>query len=172
MAGDALVAALPEVGGVHLLAASRCSPVPVPVEALTSVVEAARAGGWPVVVDLPRPGPEAELAEPVLSEADRAVLVVPARLRAASAARLLVDGPADGPASPWSVAQVVVRQVPGGLSSAEVAEVTGRPVAAELRHDRSVVPRGERGQLPAVTPRTPLGVLAPRLLAGLRERSR
>ena len=33
----------------------------------------------------------------------------------------------------------------------------GRPVLAELPHDRSAVPRGERGEPPTVTARSPLG---------------
>ena len=155
--GDALMAALPEVGGVHVLAASRSSPAPVPDEALTAVIEAARAGGRPVVVDLPRQGPGgAPATESVLADADLVVLVVPARLRAATAARLLVEAPGSG----WSGARLVVRQVAGGLSRDEVADVVGRPVLGDLPHDRSVVPRGERGEPPAVSPRAPLGRLA------------
>ena len=172
VAGDALMAALPEVGGVHVLAASRGAPVPVPADALSAVVEAARAGGWPVVVDLPRPGSGDDLAGEVLAEADRAVLVVPARLRVASAARLLMGESAEGSLSPWSAAQLVVRQVAGGLSAAEVADVVGRPVAAQLRHDRTATARGERGQPPAVAPRTPLGALAATLLGDLAEPAR
>jgi hypothetical protein len=102
----------------------------------------------------------------VLAEADLALLVVPARLRAASAARLLVDVPG----SAWSAAQLVVRLVPGGLSRDDVAEVVGRPVAADLPFDRSAVPRGERGEPPAVSARSPLGGLARRVLAGLPGR--
>lgn len=158
--GEALMAALPEVGGVHVLAASRSAPVPVPDDALTAAVDAVRAAGRPVVVDLPRSGP---VGEAVLADADLAVLVVPARLRAATAARLLVDGPG----SAWAAAQVVVRQVAGGLSRDEVADVVGRPVLADLPHDRSAVARGERGEPPAVSPRSPLGALARRVLAGL-----
>jgi secretion/DNA translocation related CpaE-like protein len=166
VAGDALMAALPEVGGVSVLAASRAAAGEVPAEALTAVVEAARAGGWPVVVDLPRTaGPQAAAA--VLAEADLAVLVVPARLRAASAARLLVEPPADGGPVPWSAAQLVVRQVPGGLSADEVADVVGRPVLAELGNDRSAVVRGEQGRPPQVGARSPLGALCRRLLAEL-----
>jgi secretion/DNA translocation related CpaE-like protein len=161
VAGDALMAALPEVGGVSVLAASRSAPADVPEEALTAVVEAARAGGWPVVVDLPRTaGPEVTAA--VLAEADLAALVVPARLRAASAARLLVEPPA-----PWSAAQLVVRSVPGGLSADEVADVVGRPVLGELGADRSALPRGEQGRPPQVGARSPLGALSRRLLAEL-----
>src|SRR4051812_40284541 len=52
--GDALLGALPEVGGVHVVAASGSPPGPVPVAAMTAVVDASRAVGCPVVIDLPR----------------------------------------------------------------------------------------------------------------------
>ena len=159
--GDALVAALPEVGGVHLLAASRSAPATVPDDALAAVIDAARAGGRPVVIDLPRAGPGGGTgADAVLADAELAVLVVPARLRAATAARLLVEAPGSG----WSTALLVVRSVAGGLSRDEVADVVGRPVLGDLPHDRSAVPRGERGEPPGVSPRSPLGFLARRVL--------
>ena len=165
VAGDALLAALPEAAGVHVLAASRSSPGAVPEEALTAVLEAVRGGGWPVVVDLPRWPPEGEglPAQAALADADLAVLVVPARLRAATAARLLVESPG----SAWSSAQLVVRPVGGGLSREDVADVVGRPVLAELPHDRSAVPRGERGEPPLTAVRSPLGRVARRILAEL-----
>ncbi|UOY00043.1 septum site-determining protein Ssd [Blastococcus sp. PRF04-17] len=163
VAGDALLAALPQVQDLHLVSASRNAPVAVPDEALTAVVEAARGIGRPVVLDVPR----ADATPPtVLADADLTVLVVPARLRAATAARLLVDAPA----SPWCDAVLVLRQVVGGLSRGEVADVVGRPVHAELPHDRGAVPRAERGEPPAVTARAPLGVLARKLLSALAER--
>jgi len=167
VAGDALMAALPEADGVCLLATSRSAPLPVAEEALMAVVGAARAGGWPVVVDLPRPGPTGpdRAAEAVLAEADLAVLVVPARLRAASAARSLTT--ADDARPPWADARLVVRSVAGGLSREEVADVVGRPVVAELGDDRSAAPRGERGEPPSVTARSPFGVVTRRLLAEL-----
>jgi hypothetical protein len=160
VAGDALLAALPEVEGVHLLSASRDDPVPVPDEALTAVVDAARGAGRPVVVDLPRSGAPAQT---VVADADLAVLVVPARLRAATAARLLINCPG----SAWAGARVVLRHVVGGLSRDDVAEVVGRPVLAELPHDRSVVPRTERGEPPATGARSALGAAARRILAAL-----
>ncbi|SMO64493.1 helicase/secretion neighborhood CpaE-like protein [Geodermatophilus aquaeductus] len=167
LAGDALLAALPEAaGGVHVLAAARDDPAPVPAEALAAVVEAARGCGLPVVVDLPRGTGTDPAAEAVLAEADLAVLVVPARLRAASAARSLVAG------GPWSAARVVVRSVPGGLSAAEVAAVTGSPVLAELVHDRGAPSRGERGEPPSVAPRSPLGTLTRLLLVELARPER
>jgi secretion/DNA translocation related CpaE-like protein len=169
VAGDALIAALPEVDGVHVLAAARGGVAGIPEAALTAVVEAGRSSGVPVIVDLPRPGPPDGdgPAAAVLAEADLAVLVVPARLRAATAARLLVSGPPGGAAGPWASAQLVVRTQAGGLSRDEVADVVGRPVIAELPHDRSAVPRGERGEPLAVVPRSPFGGLARRLLAAL-----
>jgi secretion/DNA translocation related CpaE-like protein len=158
--GDALIAALPEIDGVHVLAASRSTPVAVPDEALAAVIEAARAVGRTVVVDLPR---SAESARTVLAEADLALLVVPARLRSATAARLLVADPGSG----WAGAELVLRQVAGGLSRRELTDLVGRPVLAELPHDRSAVPRGERGEPPAISPRSPLGTLARHVLGAL-----
>jgi secretion/DNA translocation related CpaE-like protein len=172
VSGEALLAALPEVGGVTVLAAARDDPAAIPAAGLTAVVEAARACGRPVVVDLSRPaGPDDATAAAVLAEADLAVLVVPARLRAASAARGLLAG-APGEPAPWRAARLVVREVAGGLSTAEVAAVSGRPVLAGLAHDRGAVARGERGEPPSVTPRSPLGSLARRLLDELAQAER
>ena len=161
VAGAALVAALPEACGIPVLAASRDAPQEVSDEALAPVVRAARDGGHAVVVDLPGRG---RATETVLADADLAVLLVPARLRAAAAARALLSG-----AGGWSAARVVTRPVPGGLSRQEVADVVGRPVLAELGHDRSAVTRGERGEPPSVAARSPLGVLSRQLLAELPQ---
>jgi secretion/DNA translocation related CpaE-like protein len=163
VSGPALIAALPEAHGVPVLAASREAPEDVPGDALAAVVAAARDSGHGVVVDLPCRNRGGEV---VLDAADLAVLLVPARLRAAAAARALVGG-SDGPSRPWSGARVVTRPVPGGLSRQEVADVVGRPVLAELAHDRSAGPRGERGEPPSVAARSPLGVLSRQLLAEL-----
>jgi secretion/DNA translocation related CpaE-like protein len=164
--GDALLAALPEIAGVHVLAASRAAAHDIPPEALLAVVEAARSVGRTVVVDLPRAASVGDAAAAVLADADRVLLVVPARLRAATAARLLLDAPE----SPWATAQIVGRTVPGGLSRDDVADVVGRPVAVDLPVDRSVVPRGERGEPPVVSARSPLGGLTRRVLTGLPSR--
>jgi hypothetical protein len=117
-----------------------------------------------VVVDLPA---RAAAAEAVLAEADLAVLLVPARLRAAAAARNLLDREA----SAWATALVVSRPVPGGLTRAEVADVVGRPVFAELAADRSAVARSERGEPPSVAARSPFGLLSRLLLGRLPGRT-
>ena len=162
--GTALAAALPAVAGVAVLAASRDDPGEVPAEALRAVVAGARDGGLGVVVDLPARGPAAEA---VLPEADLAVLVVPARLRAALAARQLLDG-----SSPWSAARVVTRPVPGGLARDDVADLLGRSVLAELADDRSAVARCERGEPPSVAARSPLGLVGRLLLTEAARRAR
>jgi secretion/DNA translocation related CpaE-like protein len=161
VSGPALVAALPDACGVPVLAASREAPDDVSPEALAAVVAAAKDSGYGVVVDLP--GRDRAAGEAVLDAADLAVLLVPARLRAAAAARTLLCDPS----RPWAAARVVTRPVPGGLSRQEVADVVGRPVLAELAHDRSAGPRGERGEPPSVAARSPLGVLSRLLLAEL-----
>jgi secretion/DNA translocation related CpaE-like protein len=164
VAGPALAAALPEASGVPVLAASRDQPEEVPADALLAVAGGARDSGCGVVVDVPA---RAAAAEVVLAEADLAVLVVPARLRAAAAARALLAADA----SPWASALVVSRPVPGGLTRAEVADVVRRPVFAELAADRSAVPRSERGEPPSVAARSPFGLLSRQLLAQLPDRT-
>jgi secretion/DNA translocation related CpaE-like protein len=161
VAGDALLAALPERDGVHVLAADRRAAGEVPPEALVAVGEAGVAEGCTVVLDVPRPAPPA--TRTAVAGADLRVLVVPARLRATGGARLLVTDEE----SPWSGASLVVRTVPGGLSVPEVEDAVGRPVVAVLGHDRGAGARGERGDPPSVTARTPLGIAARRVLGAL-----
>ena len=163
MSGEALLAALPAVGSARLVSAGREVAGPVPDEALATVVDTVRASGQLVVADIPRPGPAGLGPGPqaLLADADLALLVVPARLRAATAARVLVTP--DG--SPWAPARLVVRSVPGGLTPEDVEEVVGRPVLEELCHDRGAVARAERGEPPGAAARSPLGCLARRVLA-------
>jgi secretion/DNA translocation related CpaE-like protein len=164
VAGAALTAALPEACGVPVLAASRDQPQEVPAEALLAVATGARDSGCRVVVDLPVRGAAAEV---VLAEADLALLLVPARLRAAAAARTVLGGER----SPWASALVIGRPVPGGLTRAEVADVVGRPVFAELAADRSAVARSERGEPPSVAARSPFGLLSRQVLAHVPGRA-
>jgi hypothetical protein len=63
----------------------------------------------------------------------------------------------------------VVRAVPGGLTVAEVAGVLGRDALAELPHDRSAVGRGERGEPPPVSGRSPWSAAVRTLLRALER---
>jgi secretion/DNA translocation related CpaE-like protein len=162
--GPALAAALPEACGVPVLAASREHPEEVPAEALLAVAIGARDSGCGVVVDLPV---RSAAAEALLAEVDLAVLLVPARLRAAAAARALLSNERSG----WASAVVVSRPVPGGLTRPEIADVVGRPIVAELATDRSAVARSERGEPPSVAARSPFGLLSRQLLAQLPGRT-
>lgn len=164
VSGEALLSALPEVGGVHVLSADRGTPVAIPAEAVVAATDAARNDGRPVVVDLPRAGGP---VESVLAEADMAVLLVPDRLRAVSAARSLT-----GASGPWSSAALVTRPVTGGLSSREVSDLVGRPVVAVLPQDRAASARSERGEPPALSARAPFGAAARQVLATVHERLR
>ena len=164
VAGPALAAALPEACGVPVLSAARDRPGEVPAEALVAVAIGARDSGWGVVVDLPA---RSAAAEVVLAEADLVALLVPARLRAAAAARNLLDRERGA----WASAVVVSRAVPAGLTRSEVADVVGRPVLAELGADRSAVARSERGEPPSVAARSPFGLLSRQLLARLPGRA-
>ncbi len=161
VSGEALLAALPEASGVHVLSADRATPAVIPEEAILAAADAAQGEGRVVVVDLPRAGGPTEA---VLSEADLAVLVVPARLRAVSAARLLTGG-----AGAWAPAVLVARPVPGGPPWQEVADLVGRPVVAVLGQDRAALARGERGEPPAWSGRAPFGAAARQVLACLEQ---
>jgi hypothetical protein len=54
------------------------------------------------------------------------------------------------------------------LDADDVIEIVGRPVVAELPHDRGVTVRGERGKPPVVGARSPFGGAARRVLACLQ----
>ena len=138
-------------------AACTCSPPrgaapgPVPDEALTAVVEAARSVGLPGR-GRPAPAGAGRGAAAVLADADLAVLVVPgaaagghrgAAARGRARARR-------GRRRSWSSGRCPAA-CPGTRSPTSSA---GR-CSAELPHDRSAVPRGERGEPPAVSPRSP-----------------
>jgi hypothetical protein len=162
--GEAVATALPRAGGLRLLSAAREPAGRVPGESLAAVVDGLRAAGRPVVLDLPR---TAEGADAVLAEADLAVLLVPARLRAACAARVLLASGGPGASSPWAAAHLVVRRQPGGLAVPEVARLVGRPVLAVLGHDAAAGARAERGQPPPTGGRSAWGAVTRRLLAEL-----
>ena len=142
---------LPRMAGVPVLSWDRGSGLLVPPEAMDAVLAAGRRGGGVVVVDLPRRlDPTAELA---LARCDLALLVVPAEVRATTAAARVV-------AAARIVAadlRVVVRgPAPSGLPAGVVAEMLRLPLAADLPAEPRLAAALERGEPPARRGRGPL----------------
>ncbi|WP_258175149.1 septum site-determining protein Ssd [Actinopolyspora mortivallis] len=98
--------------------------------AVEAVVEAGSRAGDLVVCDLPRPPDEP--ARALLDRADLVVLVVPAEVRACTAARRLLRT-LEGRDTP--VRAVVRGPAPGGLRVADVRDVLGVEVLAAVRAD-------------------------------------
>ncbi|HEU4674862.1 MAG TPA: septum site-determining protein Ssd [Motilibacteraceae bacterium] len=162
LGGETLREAVPAVGATGRLAVlsyDRGDPVVVQPATVASVVSAAARSSDLVVVDLPRhPDPGADT---VLAAADLVLLVVPAEVRAVTAAarvaarvgmlagdlRLLVRGPA-----------------PGGLDAATVSDVLGLPLAESYRSEVAVARALECGLPPAAGGRGSLATACRRLL--------
>lgn len=168
VAASALRSVLPgrSAGGgrLALVSCDRTGAGPEP-DALAAVVDAGRRGGDTVVCDLPRhPGPAADAA---LARADLTVVVVPAEVRAAAAARRVADA-VRGRCRRLSV--VVRGPAPGGLSAEQVATLVGSPLLAAARPDGRLPARLENGGLgPAV--RGPLARVAGEVLDAVGDRA-
>jgi secretion/DNA translocation related CpaE-like protein len=160
--GNTLVGALPGRGELALLSFDRQQQATVPPAAMTAVLEAGRHARDLVVVDLPRPlDPAAVVA---LQTADDGLLVVPAEVRAVTAAarvaaaatqhcgrlRLVVRGPS-----------------PGRLTADEISGSLRLPVAGTLRPELGLPAALEGGLAPTASGRGPLAVLCRRLVDGL-----
>jgi secretion/DNA translocation related CpaE-like protein len=164
----ALVDALPNRGELAVLSWDRGDPLAVPPDAMDATIDAGRASRDIVVVDLPRRLDDAAVL--ALAAADRALLLVPAELRAcAAAARVAAIA-----AVHTSALKVVVRgPAPGRLKPREVARALGLPLAGTLRPEPELARALERGEPPAGTGRGPLALLCQRVLddldLGVRE---
>jgi secretion/DNA translocation related CpaE-like protein len=150
--GTALEESLPRLHGLSLLSWDRSDTVPLPGEAMRSVLTAARRGGGVVVLDLPRTADDA--VTEALSQTDLGLLVVPGELRAVAAARTVV-----------ATAGVLVRDLrvvarptgTGSLTGAEVARLLGLPLAGELPDEPGLMAAADVGEPPGSDER---GVLA------------
>lgn len=156
VASDALRAALPRTGRLALLSADRLVPdgVPpaaVPADAVSVVVAAARRGGGTVVLDLPRPLPDA--AGLLAATCDRVVLVVAADIRALAAAAWAL---AHATARCGDVQIVLRTGARGGLRPAQVAGALGRPLAAVVATEPGIAAAADLGRLPAALRRSKL----------------
>ncbi|MGH8793225.1 MAG: septum site-determining protein Ssd, partial [Stackebrandtia sp.] len=127
---ERLRVALPNERGLGVLSFDRDHTVAAAAETAAAVADAGRRGHDLVVVDLPRCG-ESWLRGG-LGQVELLIVVVPAEVRAVAAARRLV---ADLSEQCDRVRLVVRGPSPVKLRTAEIAEVVGRPLAAELSAD-------------------------------------
>jgi secretion/DNA translocation related CpaE-like protein len=164
----ALVEALPSRGDLAVLSCARADFDGLSAEAMASALEAGRMSRDLIVADLPRRLDEA--AALALRAADRALLVVPAELRACAAAARVAAA-----ASVHTAAlELIVRgPAPGRLRTREIARALDMPVAGTLRAEPNLSRGLERGTPPAGSGRGPLAALCRRLIGelGLGDRA-
>jgi secretion/DNA translocation related CpaE-like protein len=159
-----LVEALPRRGDLVILSFDRGDQFALPPEAMAATLDAGRRARDIVVVDLPRRLDDAAVV--ALQAADRALLVVPAELRAAAAAGRV----ARTVAPHCEDLSVVVRgPSPGRLKADEVIHALGLPLAGTLRPEPGLAAALERGEAPAHSGRGPLAALCQRLVSELVE---
>jgi secretion/DNA translocation related CpaE-like protein len=132
--------------------------------AVDAVVDAGRRGGATVICDLARR--TADAAEAALDAADLVVLITPCDVRACAASTAIA--PRLRTVNP-NVGLVARGPSPGGLRSAEVAEITGLPLLASMRAEPRLIERLEHGGL-RLRRRSALAAAARRVLAVLPSR--
>lgn len=158
----ALRDALPQRNGVSVLSGSRTGS-DIDTTPLGAVIDAGSRGGATVICDLPRRSTGA--VETVLDAADLVVVIAPADVRSCAAAASIAPWVSAGNPN----AGVVVRgPSPGGLRSADVAQIVGLPLLAAMRAEPGVADALERGGL-RLRRRSPLAVAARRVLAVLHQ---
>ncbi|QMU74675.1 septum formation initiator [Streptacidiphilus sp. PB12-B1b] len=143
---------LPRLHRLTALSWDRGDVLSIPLEAMRTVLGAARRRGGVVVLDLPRCIDDT--AGEALEQADLGLLVVPAELRAmtasgrvASAARMRLS----------DLRAVVRGPAPSGVTGEEVARGLRLPLAGELLAEPGLATDLERGRPPGARPRGPLG---------------
>lgn len=164
--GPALLDALPGHGELAVLSFDRREPATATPAAMAAVLAAGRAARDLVVVDLPRAfDPTAVVA---LQTADCGLLVVPAELRAVTAAARVVE---QALAHCAEVSLVVRGPAPGRLTAEEISRTLGLPIAGLLRPETSLPATLEDGTPPAASGRGPLAQLCRTLVAGWLDAS-
>jgi secretion/DNA translocation related CpaE-like protein len=158
----ALLRALPHRGDLVLLSFDREQLPSVPSEAMAATLDAGRRGRDVIVADLPRQLDDAAVL--ALQAADRALLIVPAELRATAAAARVARAVQ---MHCGDVAVVVRGPAPGKLRSREVASALHLPLAGSLRPEPSIGQELERGRPPAAGGKGPLADLCRRLIDDL-----
>ena len=158
----ALLRALPRRGDLVLLSFARQDAPLVPSAAMAAALDAGRRGRDVIIADLPRHLDDAAVL--ALQAADRAVLIVPAELRAtAGASRMarLIRVHRD------DLVLVVRGPAPGRLRPEEIAHALGLPLAGLLRPDPEMCRQVEYGRAPAATGKGQLAKLCRQLITEL-----
>jgi secretion/DNA translocation related CpaE-like protein len=154
--------ALPEIGGVRVLAAAREAPVPLRAAVVAAAIDAAERESDLVVVDLPRAVGEVEAA--VLPRCTATLLVAVAEVRATAAAAVIADAAAR--LTP-EVRLVVRSRAPRGPSADDVAAALDLPLTAQVGADDRLAAALERGEALATAGRGPLAQVCRDLLGDL-----
>lgn len=155
----ALRAALPAYGDLTVLSFHRGEVEAIPPEAMRSVLEAGRRGFDLVVVDLPRHLDPA--ATEALSRSATTLLVVTADVRGVLAAAQVLSEISRNTTD----VRAIIR--PGVLDDDVVASSLDVPCAGALPDQPRLSAALNRGEMPALTDRTPLGRLCVSLLSDL-----
>jgi secretion/DNA translocation related CpaE-like protein len=151
VAAVALEESLPQLHGLRVLSWDRGDSVAVGAEAVRSVLAAARRRGGVVVVDLPRRIDEG-VAE-ALAQLDVGLLVVPAELRAVTAAARV----ASMARMVLGDLRVVVRgPVTAGLDAPWIARALRMPLVGEVPEDPALAAGSDDGRPPGAHTRGPL----------------
>jgi secretion/DNA translocation related CpaE-like protein len=158
----ALVGEPAGAGDLVLLSFDRRLLPAAPPEVMTAVLDAGRRTRDLVVVDVPRRlDPAAVVA---LQAADRGVLVIPAELRATTAAAKVI---VDAARHCRELGLVVRGPSPGKLTAQQISQSLQLPLLGTLRPEAGMPAALERGRPPALEGRGPLAVLCRRLVADL-----
>jgi secretion/DNA translocation related CpaE-like protein len=160
LSAESLRAALPRVGPLSVLSCGRGESLQLPVDAVRSVLTAARRSHELVVVDLPRHVDD--IAELVLSSATLTLLVVPAEVRATAAAGRVAVGVG---LLASDVRAVVRGPAPSGLTGTLVADALGLPLAGWMEAEPDLARALEHGRPPAADGKGPLASLCRSVLA-------
>ncbi len=155
---------LPVIDGIRVLAWDRgAASIALLPQAMPAVLEAGLSEHDLVVLDLPRsPDALGDFAGLV----DIGLLVVPAEVRAASAATKIAAQVYEGVAS---VRLVVRGPAPTGLTANAIASVLGLPIIAELRPEPGLAASLDRGEPPGLRIRGPLARAAGAILTEVAE---
>ncbi|MEV0582901.1 septum site-determining protein Ssd [Nonomuraea sp. NPDC050310] len=149
VSATALREALPSFGDLSILSFCRGGPQLIPPEAMRSVLEAGRRGFDLVVVDLPRHLDAAAIE--ALTRATITYAVVSANVRGILAASQVIGEVQQHTADLALVAR------PGAINDEIVSASLDVPLAATFPDQPKLTAILNRGELPPLTPRSPLG---------------